>query len=392
MPISSYGKNLLRLTHSSFIVMACIHLATPATTYADVNNNVNQLIKAEQAILMDADTGTILLAKNKDDAIAPASLTKMMTALLVFEALNNGSVTLTDQFTVSVKAWKTQGSRMFLEPDSKVSVLELLRGIIVQSGNDAAVALAEGLYLDEAQFVKKMNQKAQDLNLTHSHFKNSTGLNEKGHVSTVHDMAKLAQSTINDFPYYYVFYKERSFTHNDITQSNRNQLLFSYEGADGLKTGYVAQSGYSLAASARRGHRRLISVVSGTQSKDMRNQESEKLLDWGFRHFSNYQLATQKNDIIVTLPVWGGAQDTIALSLASPLLLTIKRDEVKQSHLEITYDAPLDAPIHKGEVLALLTLTLQDGRIITRNLVAQHEVKGGFILWRPIRLMRAWLK
>ena len=350
----------------------------------------DEVLAAQQVIVIDAHTQTVLVEKNADEPIAPASLTKIMTAAIVFDAISNGTIRLDDRFTVSVKAWKTGGSRMFLEPMSQVTVLDLLRGIIVQSGNDAAITLAEGLYGTEENFAAVMTEQAGRWGLKGTQFKNSTGLPQKDHYSTARDLAYLSLHTIRDFPHMYDFYKEKVFTHNEITQYNRNPLLGSYEGVDGLKTGHVKASGYSLAASVKRGRRRLIMVVSGLSSEQQRKQESQNILDWSFRHFANYRIGNER--ALTQLPLWWGQEDVVRVQLAQPLLLTMRRSQFKDTSIRLRYVSPAIAPIEKGDVMGEVMIIHKDGTEVTHPIVAVESVAARASWLKPFAFVARWLR
>ena len=349
-----------------------------------------EALTAQQVIVMDAHTQTVLMEKNADEPIAPASLTKIMTAAIVFDAIGNGTIRLDDRFTVSVKAWKTGGSRMFLEPETEVTVLDLLRGIIVQSGNDAAITLAEGLYGTEENFAAAMTEQAKRWGMKKTQFKNSTGLPQKGHYSTARDLAYLSLHTIRDFPHMYDLYKEKVFTHNDITQYNRNALLSSYEGTDGLKTGHVEASGYSLAASAKRGRRRLIMVVSGLSSNERRKQESQDILNWGFRHFTNYRIGNER--ALTALPLWWGEKDVVRVRLAQPLVLTMRRLHFKDTSIRLRYVSPAIAPIERGDVMGEVMVIHKDGTEVTQSVVAAESVAARASWLQPFVFVARWLR
>jgi len=260
---------------------------------------------ARQIILLDDVTGTVMLDKASNETMFPASMSKLMTLYVLFERLADGEIALDDTFRVSEKAWRMGGSKMFVEVNSRVSVNDLLRGIIVQSGNDACVVVAEGLAGSEDEFASVMNQTAKKIGLTGSHFVNSTGWPHPEHVTTASDLATLSRLIIREFPQFYGIFSEKSFTFNGIKQGNRNPLLYKYSGADGLKTGHTEASGYGLVASAKRDGRRLILVINGLTSVKERSAESERLLDYGFREFNNYKLF-KAGDEIDTLSVWLG--------------------------------------------------------------------------------------
>jgi serine-type D-Ala-D-Ala carboxypeptidase (penicillin-binding protein 5/6) len=315
---------------------------------------------AGQAILIDAQTDTVLLEKSGFDPMPPASMSKLMTVYMVFDRLKDGRLSLDDTFRVSRKAWEKGGAKsgsstMFLEPGSRVKVEDLLRGIIVQSGNDACIVVAEGLAGSEDAFAEQMTKRADELGMRDSYFTNATGWPDPDHLMTPWDLAHLARRTIEDFPEYYHLYSERSFTYNKIRQSNRNPLLYKKMGADGLKTGHTKASGYGLVASAVRGKRRLILVVNGLPSKKARSSEPERLLDWGFRHFKNYALF-KAGEEVERAEVWLGEKPKVPLVLAKDLIVSVRRNARKQMKVKVTYEGPIPAPIAAGTKVATLTV------------------------------------
>jgi D-alanyl-D-alanine carboxypeptidase (penicillin-binding protein 5/6) len=317
---------------------------------------------AEQAFLIDMTTGEVLFEKNADQPMAPASMSKMMTAYMIFERLRDGSLTLEDTFTVSENAWrkggaKSGGSTMFLEPGKRVKLEDLLRGIIVQSGNDACIVVAEALASNEAAFAEEMTVRAKELGLQNTVFKNATGWPDPEHLTTAQDLALLAKRTITDFAEYYHYYAEKEFTYNTIRQINRNPLLYKNIDADGLKTGHTVESEYGLTASATKGDRRLILVVNGLASKKDRSREPERLLSWGFRDFNNYRLFSAGEEV-TEADVWLGKEDKVSLVIEREMLLTIARNARHKMKVTVTFENPIPAPIAKGDPVAKLVLTV----------------------------------
>ena len=317
---------------------------------------------AEQAFLIDMTTGEVLFEKNADQPMAPASMSKMMTAYMIFERLRDGSLTLEDTFTVSENAWrkggaKSGGSTMFLEPGKRVKLEDLLRGIIVQSGNDACIVVAEALASSEAAFAEEMTVRAKELGLQNTVFKNATGWPDPEHLTTAQDLALLAKRTITDFAEYYHYYAEKEFTYNTIRQINRNPLLYKNIDADGLKTGHTVESEYGLTASATKGDRRLILVVNGLASKKDRSREPERLLNWGFRDFNNYRLCSTGEEV-TEADVWLGKEDKVPLVIEREMLLTIARNARHKMKVTVTFENPIPAPIAKGDPVAKLVLTV----------------------------------
>ena len=311
---------------------------------------------AKQAVLIDADTGYVLYEKNADELTAPSSMSKMMTVYLIFEKLQNGTLSLTDQLEVSKAAWAKRGSRMFLEENSQVSVEDLLRGIIVQSGNDACVVIAEAFSGTEENFSEELNIKAREIGLENSNFTNSTGWPDEGHLSTARDLSIIAIKTVQNFPEYYHFYAEESFEYNGINQRNRNTLLNKPVGVDGLKTGHTQAGGYGLAASALRKNQRLIMVINGLSSNKERTAEAIKLLEWGYRNFTNFDLL-KEGMIVLQAKVWLGDKKTVPLVINEDTKITIPNESREQLQFKVEYDSPISAPIEEGTKIAELEIT-----------------------------------
>ena len=311
---------------------------------------------AKQAVLIDADTGYVLYEKNADELTAPSSMSKMMTIYLIFEKLQNGTLSLTDQLEVSKAAWAKRGSRMFLEENSQVSVEDLLRGIIVQSGNDACVVIAEAFSGTEENFSEELNIKARGIGLENSNFTNSTGWPDEGHLSTARDLSIIAMKTVQNFPEYYHFYAEESFEYNGINQRNRNTLLNKPVGVDGLKTGHTEAGGYGLAASALRKNQRLIMVINGLTSNKERTAEAIKLLEWGYRNFTNFDLL-KEGMTVLQAKVWLGDKKTVPLVIDKDTKITIPSKSRDKLQFKIEYDSPISAPIEEGTKIAELEIT-----------------------------------
>ena len=329
---------------------------------------------ASNAFLVDADTGAILLSKNADALMPPASMGKIMTVYMILERLADGRLSLDDTFPVSENAWRKGGSKMFVEVGSRVTVEDLLRGIIVQSGNDACIVVAEALSGSEERFAADMTAKAREIGLDNSTFKNATGWPDEGHVMTARDLAMLANLTIQEFPEYYHYYSELSFTYSDIKQGNRNPLLYRDMGADGLKTGHTEASGYGLASSVPRKGRRLILVVNGLDSSKERARESERLLEWGFREFDNYALF-RAGEVVDTAQVWLGETADVPLVIETDLARTLPRSARAGMRVSITYEGPIPAPIEKGERIATLVVSASDAETLMVRLVAGASVE-----------------
>ena len=311
---------------------------------------------AKQAVLIDADTGYVLYEKNADELTAPSSMSKMMTVYLIFEKLQNGTLSLTDQLEVSKAAWAKRGSRMFLEENSQVSVEDLLRGIIVQSGNDACVVIAEAFSGTEENFSEELNIKAREIGLENSNFTNSTGWPDEGHLSTARDLSIIAIKTVQNFPEYYHFYAEESFEYNGINQRNRNTLLNKPVGVDGLKTGHTEAGGHGLAASALRKNQRLIMVINGLSSNKERTAEAIKLLEWGYRNFTNFDLL-KEGMTVLQAKVWLGDKKTVPLVINEDTKITIPSESRDKLQFKVEYDSPISAPIEEGTKIAELEIT-----------------------------------
>ena len=334
---------------------------------------------AREAYLMDYDTGTVLLDKNGDVLTEPASMTKMMTVHMLFERIKSGSVSLDDTFHVSEKAWRKGGSKMFVEVNSDVSVNDLLHGIIVQSGNDSAIVVAEGLAGTEEAFAEEMTAEARKIGMTKSVFKNATGWPDEEHLVTVHDLAILARDTVRNFPELYKLYAVKEFTYNGIRQPNRNPLLGTSAGVDGMKTGHTETAGYGLTATAERDGRRLILVVNGLGSVRERRTESQKLLDWGFREFDNYDLF-DAGEVVSSANVWLGSEAKVDLVTDQDILLTLPRTNRDDMKVSVVYEGPIPAPITAGQQVATLKVELPGGEPHEFPLYAATEVdRLGFI-------------
>ncbi len=330
--------------------------------------------QAEQAFLVDFETGAVLLDKNADVRMPPSSMSKMMTAYMVFERLKDGRLSLDDELPVSEKAWRKGGSKMFVEVGNTVRVEDLLRGVIVQSGNDACIVLAEGLAGSEEAFAEQMTVRGREIGLTDSNFTNATGWPDDNHYVTARDLATLAKRIIVDHSEYYHLYSEKEFTWNDIRQGNRNPLLYKNIGADGLKTGHTEAAGYGLTASAVQNGRRLVLVVNGLPSVRARSDESERLMSWGFREFNNYALF-KAGDTVDDAPVWLGDTATVPLVVAEDLTVTLPRNERNGMQVAVVYDSPIPAPIPAGQEIAKLRVSWPGGVPVEVPLQAGAEVE-----------------
>lgn len=345
-----------------------------------VPNPAAPQIAAKSYILVDFDSGIPLAEGNADERLPPASITKLMTSYVLFNELASGNVRLDDEVLISERAWRMVGSRSFIEVNTRVPVEALLRGMIVQSGNDAAVALAEHVAGSEEVFAQVMNQYAQKLGMYNTNYTNATGLPDPDLYTTSRDIATLAVAMIRDFPEYYRWYSEKEYTYNNITQHNRNRLLWRDETVDGLKTGHTEAAGYCLAASAKRGDMRLISVVLGTRSENVRAQETSKLLNYGFRFFESHQLY-QAGHVVTQNRVWKGSEKELAIGVAEPLHVLVPRGRYENLVATIHLITPIIAPVTAGSALGEVEIRLNNDVIATQTLVAMQDIPTGS-LWR----------
>ena len=329
--------------------------------------------KAEQAIVMDFDTNEILFEKNSNSKTPPASMTKIMTVYAAFDRLKNTDLSINNECTVSAKAYKMGGSRTFLEIDDKVSIDDLLKGIIIQSGNDASVALAECLAGTEEDFAKLMNVYAKRLGMNNTNFINSSGWPEDDHYSTVYDLAILSNAVIREFPNLYLYFADEEFTYNDIKQPNRNKLLSSVQGADGLKTGFTKASGWGIAATAKREDRRITVVINGTNSSRSRMNESANLINWAFSQTSQKKLVSE-GQVITQVDVWLGNKPRVNLISSKKVVSTLSFDQLQLIKSSIQYKKPLDAPILKGNSYGKLLISIEGKPNIEIDLVAEENV------------------
>ncbi|MEC8316851.1 MAG: D-alanyl-D-alanine carboxypeptidase family protein [Pseudomonadota bacterium] len=354
-----------------------------------INNNAHAIeTRATHAILVDYETGMVLFEHNPDTLMSPASMSKLMTVLMVFEAVEDGRISMNDKFFVSDDAWRRGGSKsgsstMFLNARSRVSVEDLLRGVIIQSGNDACIALAEGLGGSELGFAEMMTERARDLGMENTTFVNSTGWPDEEHKTTARDLAYLTKHLIKNHFSSYGMFAERSFTWNGITQQNRNPLLYANMGADGLKTGHTQDSGYGLVASAEQNGRRLILVVNGLQSKKERASEARKLMNWGFRAFTNDALATP-DDVLVRAPVWQGEFARVSLAPSKAFRVVLPRTGLRKMVVTASYDKPILAPITKGMRVGKLRVTLPGLETQEIDLVTTANIEREGMLGRAL--------
>jgi D-alanyl-D-alanine carboxypeptidase (penicillin-binding protein 5/6) len=345
--------------------------AAPTTSTTTPTSGIET--QAKHALMIEADTGTVLLDKSADERMPPASMSKIMTAYVAFGMLKQGRAKLDDELPVSERAWRLQGSKMFVPLGGRISIDDLLKGMIIQSGNDACLVLAEGLAGSEEAFVDLMNQKAKEIGLKDSHFTNVTGLPDPDHYMTARDLATLAMRTIKDFPEYYHYYGETEYDFNNIKQGNRNPLLYKGMGTDGLKTGHTEEAGYSLTASVKRDDRRVILVLGGLPTMKARAQESERLVEWAFREFNDYRLFAA-GDKVDEGAVWLGSEPKVPLTVAKDLVLTLPRRARKDMKVTAQYDPPIAAPITKGQTVGKVVATAPDVPPTEVPLVAGADV------------------
>jgi D-alanyl-D-alanine carboxypeptidase (penicillin-binding protein 5/6) len=340
-------------------------------------------IAASSYILIDATTGHVIVEKNSREALPPASLTKIMTAYIAVEEIISGNLMLADLVHISEKAWRMEGSKMFVGVDTQVSVEDLLRGIIIQSGNDASVAMAEHIAGSEEAFADMMNQYAEVLGMDQSFFMNASGLDTELYFNTMsaRDLSLLAQATIARHGDFYPMYSEREFTYNEIRQSNRNTLLFRDRNVDGLKTGWTEAAGYCLVSSAEREGMRLISVVMGTASEDARAIETQKLLTYGFRYFETHKLY-EKGQVLANVPVYSGQENALDLVIDEEVYVTIPRGQGEQMAATVDVDEIIRAPIDSGQIMGVVNVVLDDSVIFQSDVVAMQGVEQGGMLKR----------
>ena len=329
--------------------------------------------KAKQAIIYDLETNTVIYEKNADDLMSPSSMSKLMTVYYTFKKLNEGSISLSDTFKVSKKAWKKGGSRMFLNPNSYVTIDDLLKGIIIQSGNDACITIAEGFSGTEENFSSELNQLAEEIGLNNSNFTNATGWPDPDHLMTARDIMKLSMRTIEDFPELYKLYSEKEFTYNKIRQVNRNPLLFNNKHTDGLKTGHTSLGGYGLSASAIKNNRRIMLVINGLESNNDRKKESKRLMDTAFFQFKNFKILN-KTDKVEKINVWGGVKGKLSVYSKDDLSITIPSSLQRKIKILIQYSTPVFAPIKKDDVVAKLILKNGNDILKEFDLLAKENI------------------
>lgn len=347
---------------------------------------------ARNAILMDYDTGEYLFTKNMDESVPPASMSKLMTVYILMSKIKDGSIKLDDTFSVSENAWRkggaaTGGSTMFLSIGDNVTVENLIKGIVIQSGNDACIVVAENIAGSEDDFVILMNKTAKNLGLKNSHFENATGLPHPDHRMSMEDLAILSHHIIKEFPELYHYFSQKEFVYNNIKQGNRNPLLYTMKGADGLKTGHTEEAGFCLAASATKGERRLIEVMSGMNSNRERSEEAERLMSWGFREFNNFKILN-KGQNVAEAKVWYGKDKTVNLTVADDVLKTVHRSQQENVKVTAEFDEPVKAPVKAGQEIGSVKIEIDGQNPLNVPLIAANDVdETGMLgkLWANIK-------
>ncbi len=386
-------KILLLMTIAIALPLVVMAQATPSrptpTPPKGMPTPAAPSLGANSYILMDFNSGDVLVESNPDMPVEPASITKVMTSYVVFNELKSGNIALADTVNISETAWRTGGSRMFIEPSMEVTVEQLIKGMVIQSGNDASVALAEHLAGTEEAFAGLMNHYANLMGMTNSNFMNSTGLPHEDHYTTARDVAILSAALIADFPEYYRWYSEKEYSFNNIRQHNRNNLLWRDPAVDGLKTGHTEAAGYCLAASAKRDGMRLISVVLGSSSETSRVNESQSLLNYGFRFFETIQLYKAGQELAQGR-VWKGEEEQIRLGIGDELFVTIPRGRYEDLDAQVEMRPELIAPIAEGEEVGQISIRLEDAEIANRGLVALEAIPEAGFFGRTWDGMSMW--
>lgn len=360
---------MLKNTLNSFI------LSIPLIFFTFNSNAIESIAKT--ALLIDLSTGEVLLNKNSDERTYPSSMTKIMTALMAFEKIKDGTLSMDQEFLISKKAWKMGGSKMFIEVDKKVKVSDLLLGVVVQSGNDASIAIAEGISGSEETFAIEMNNLAKKIGLTNTNFVNSSGWPNDNHYTTAKDLAKIAEYTLNEHPELYKMYAITEFTYSGIKQDNRNPLLYSFDGADGFKTGHTQAAGYGLVGSAERGDRRLLLVLNGLETSRSRAQEALRLMDWGF---NNFQLVDfyKKGEVVIEATTWLGKQEKVKLSSQQDISVSIPKTHLSDMKVEVLIEEPIPTPISINDQVGLVQISYADKKIQYPLLASENIEQKGF--------------
>lgn len=373
------------------IVLAALALITGLPT-AHAQSPAKIDTKAQHVILIDGESGSVLFEKAADELTPPASMSKIMTMVMVFEALKRGELSLDDEFHISEDAWRrggasSGGSTMYAELNSSVRLEDLIQGVIVQSGNDACIAIAEGMAGSEQGFADLMTQRARELGLERSVFMNATGLPHPEHLSTVRELAMIARHTIYELSEYYHYYSQKKFVWNNISQNNRNPLLFQNIGADGLKTGYIRASGYGLVGSVVRNNKRLILVMNGLRSTKERASEARKLIDWGFRFFKTFTMFKYKEEIGQAL-VWGGTQNWVGLRAKREIRLMLSPNDRKKVRAELVYKGPVPAPVKADDKIGKVRFIVENNTIAEEPLYATEDVGESGMMDRALDTLR----
>ena len=374
------------------LLSSLLVLLLPATLMAAAKPIPNPpTLDASSYFLVDFESGRVLAEKNPDEQVEPASITKLMTAYLVDKAIDEGDLTLDEMVTISEKAWRMKGSKMFVEVGKQVSVDELMKGLIIQSGNDASVALAEHIAGSESAFAGYMNHQAKLLGMHNTNFVNATGWPHENHYSSARDIALLTRAIIDDFPESYRLYKEREYTFNQIRQFNRNRLLWRDDSVDGVKTGHTEAAGYCLVASAEREDMRLISVVLGAGSDKARTQSSQSLLNYGFRYFETHTVY-RADEVLKTARIWYGDQEQVSLGVGRDIYITIPRGRYRDLDASMEVDREIAAPIGRGQTLGKVIIKLDDEEILNTPIVAMQAVNEGSFIDRTLDSIKLMFK
>jgi D-alanyl-D-alanine carboxypeptidase (penicillin-binding protein 5/6) len=381
---------LIVLLFTAAVTAQVPNLPTPSVPSGPAPIPAAPVLGAKSYILQDFYSQQILVEHNSDMRVEPASITKLMTSYAVFKELAAGKIKLEDTVAVSEAAWRTGGSRMFIDPTMSPTVLDLIRGIIIQSGNDACVAMAEHIAGTEEAFADLMNHYAVELGMTGTHFMNATGLPHEEHYTTARDVARLSSAIINEFPEYYAWYSEKEFTFNEIRQHNRNTLLWRDPAIDGLKTGHTESAGYCLASSALRDGMRLLAAVMGSESESSRATESQTLLNYGFRFYETIQLYEAKAEL-AKARVWKGTTEEVTTGLAQPLFITIQRGRYDDLVAKVELQPELMAPLAEGAVVGKINITLDDESVASLDLVTLGEVEEAGFMGRSWDGMKLWM-
>lgn len=379
--LSVRHRRIHSLLQQATLLVAALCLSPLVKAELDLSAPPPPAIEARAHALIDFHSGRILAANRADEQMEPASLTKMMTAYVVFAQLKAGKVKLDDQVLISEKAWRMEGSRSFVEVGNRIPLEVLLKGMIIQSGNDASIALAEHVAGSEEVFAAMMNQVAKKLGMTHTHFMNATGLPDPQHYSTALDIARLGRALIRDFPEHYDWHSIKEFTYNGITQMNRNKLLWQDATVDGIKTGHTETAGFCLVASAKQDDMRLISVILGTTDENARARESQKLLGYGFRFYETHRLYASQ-ETLATVRVWQGAEEHLPLGIARELYITIPRGQYSQLKASMKIKPTIMAPVQKGATYGSVMVNLGDKTITEVPLISLQQVEEGGIFTR----------